>query len=85
MNLNSDVCKLDCYTNAIFSGIYWHEIPTDTACVNIITGFVITFENCPVYWAPKFQTETALSTIVSGINALDHSCRDILLIIYITM
>ena len=48
------------------------------------TGFVITFADCPVYWTSKLQTETALSTMESEINALAHSCRELFPIIDIT-
>ena len=64
--------------------MYGHELPTDPACVKSRTGFVITFANCPVYWASKLQTETALSTMESEINALAHSCRELFPIIDIT-
>ena len=84
LNPSSDVCKLDCYPDADFSEMYVHELPTDTAWVNIRTGFVITFANFPIYWASRLQTETELSTIESEINALSHSYRELLLIIYIT-
>ena len=53
LNPNSDVCKLDCYPDADFSGMYGHELPTDPECVNSRTGFVTTFADCPVYWASK--------------------------------
>ena len=68
-------CKLDCYPDAYFAGIYGHELPTDIACVKSRTGFIITFADCSVYWASKLQTTTALSTMESEINALAHSCR----------
>ena len=64
--------------------MYGHELPTDPACVNIRTGFVINFVDCPVYWVYKLQTETALSTMESEINALAHSCRELFPIIDIT-
>ena len=60
LNPSSDVFQLDFYPDADFAGIYGHEIPTDTVCVKSRTEFVITFADCPVYWASKFHTETAL-------------------------
>ena len=77
LNPNSDVCKLDCYLDADFAGMYGHELPTDPACVNRITVFFVTLSNFPVYWASKLQIETALSTMKSEINALAHSCREL--------
>ena len=46
-------CKLDFYPDADFSGMYGYELPTDTACVKSRTGFIVTFADCPVYWASK--------------------------------
>ena len=63
LNPNSDVCKLNCYPDADYAGIYGHELPTDPACVKSRTGFVITFSDCPVYWGSKLQAETAISTM----------------------
>ena len=45
LNPNSDVCKLDCYPDADFAGMYGHELPTDPSCVNSRTGSVINFAN----------------------------------------
>ena len=33
LNPTSDVCKLDFYPDADFSGMYGHEIPTDPDCM----------------------------------------------------
>ena len=85
LNPSSNVCKLDCYPDADFSGMYGHKIPTYTACVKSRTGFVITFADCPVYWASKLKTENALPEMESEINALVHSCREIFRIIDITI
>ena len=84
LNPNSGVCKLDCYPDADFAGMYGHKLPTDPVCVNSRTEFVITFANCPVYWESKLQTETALSKMESEINVLAHSCRELSPIIDIT-
>ena len=65
LNPNSNVCKLDCYPDADFAGFYGHESPTDPACVKSRTGFFITFDDSPLYWASKLQPETELSTMES--------------------
>ena len=49
LNPKSDLCKLDCYTDSDFAGMYGQKLPTDPACVKSRTGFVITFANCPVF------------------------------------
>jgi hypothetical protein len=75
------MCKIDCYPDADFAGMFGHEKPTDPSCVKSRTGFIITFADCPVYWASKLQTETALSTMEAEIIALAHSCRELFPII----
>ena len=85
LNPNSGLCKLDFYPDADFVGMYGHKLPIDTACVKIRTGFVITFADCPVFWASKLQTETALSTMEADIITLAHSCRELFPIIDITI
>lgn len=77
LNPSSDKCKLDCYPDADFAGMYGHEKPTDPACAKSRTGFVINFADCPVLWCSKLQTETALSTMEAEIIALAHSCREL--------
>ena len=77
----AESCKLDCYPDADFSVMYGHELPTDPSCVKSRTGFIVTFADCPVYWASKLQTTTALSTMESEINALACSCRSLFPII----
>ena len=73
MNPNSDMMKIDCYTDADFSGMYGHEKPTDPACAKRRTGFIIVFADCPVLWVSKLQKETSLSTMLADINVLAHS------------
>jgi hypothetical protein len=52
----------ECYNDADFAG-GWNII-TSANADNIMscTGFVITYANCPIYWASCFQPEIALST-----------------------
>ena len=65
MNPNSNICKLDCYIDADFAGMYGHELPTDPECVKSRTRLVITFDDCPVYLASKLQNEIELSKMES--------------------
>ena len=65
--------------------MYGHKLPTDPACVKSRNGFFITFAYCPVYWASKLKTETSLSTMESESNDTAHSCRELSLIIDITI
>ena len=49
LNLNYYVFKVDTYPDAAFSGMYGHDNPTATACVNSCAGFIITFEDFPFF------------------------------------
>ena len=84
LNPNDLKCKIDCYPDADFAGMYGHEKPTDPACVKSRTELIITFADCPVLWASKLQQETALSTMEAEIIALAHSCRELFPIIDMT-
>ena len=77
LNPSKDVCKVDCYPDADFAGLYGHEKPYDPSCVKSRTGYVITFADCPVHWQSKLQTQTAQSTMEAEIIALAHSCREL--------
>jgi hypothetical protein len=52
----------ECYADADFAGGW--NIPTSADADNVMscTGFVITYANCPIYWANCLWTEIALST-----------------------
>jgi hypothetical protein len=53
---------IECYVDADFAGGW--NITTSANADNLMsrTGFVITYANCPIYWASCLQTEIALST-----------------------
>ena len=69
---NYDVCKVDEYPDANFSGMYGHEKPNDIACVNICTSFIITFAYFLVLWVSKLQINNDLSTMESEIIGMYH-------------
>jgi hypothetical protein len=77
VNPSSDVCKIDAYQDADFAGMYGHEEHTDPACVKSLTGFIITFADCPVFWQSKLQTEMALLTMEAKIIVLSACCREL--------
>ena len=74
----SNKLVVDFYADADFAGLWGHEDPQDSICARSRTGFVITFDNCPLLWVSKIQTEIALSTLHSEYVALSHSVRAIL-------
>jgi hypothetical protein len=53
---------IECYDDADFAGGWNLATSADADNVMSRTGFVITYVNCPIYWASCLQTEIALST-----------------------
>jgi hypothetical protein len=53
---------IECYVGADFAG--GCNITTSANADNFMScsGFVITYANCPIYWASCLQTEIALSS-----------------------
>ena len=64
--------------------MYGHRKPNDPECVKIRTGFIITFDDCPVLWISKLQTETALYTMEADAIDIDNCCLELFHIINIT-
>ena len=77
MNPSSNVCKIDAYPDADFTGMYGHEEHTDPACAKSRIGFIIIFADCPVFWQSKLQTEMALLMMEAKIIALSACCREL--------
>ena len=63
------------YADADFAGLWGHENLQEPICARSITGFVLTFVNCPLLWVSKLQTEIDLSTLYSEYMELSHSVR----------
>jgi hypothetical protein len=53
---------IECYIDADFAGGWNITTSADSDNLMSHTGFVITYANCPFYWASRLQTEIALST-----------------------
>ncbi len=53
---------IQCYVDADFAGGWNITTSTDADNIMSCTGFVITYANCPIYWASFLQTEITLST-----------------------
>ena len=60
---NYDIFKIDAYPDADFTGMYEHKNLDDLARAKSCTGFILTFDDCPVLWISKLQPETALSAM----------------------
>ena len=71
INLTREL-TIDAHPDADFAGMYGHAKPTDPACTRSCSGFVIVFDEVPVLWQFKIQTETALSTMEAKVNNWLH-------------
>jgi hypothetical protein len=69
---------IDTYPDAVFAEMYGHEKPTDPACANSHSGFVIVFAGVPVLWQSKLQTQTALSTMEAELIALGACMKELI-------
>ena len=69
---------IECYVDADFAGGW--NITTSADADNIMsrTGFVITYANCPIYWASRLQTEIALSTAKAEYIAMSSALREVI-------
>jgi len=76
MRPNGDF-RLDAYVDADFAGLW--STKTSHTCDSALsrTGFVITYGGCPVHWVSKLQTEIALSTCESELQALSMCVRQL--------
>jgi hypothetical protein len=66
---------IEYYVDADFAGGW--NITTSADADNVMSriGFVITYANCPIYWASHLQTEIALSTAKAEYVAMLSALR----------
>ncbi len=69
---------IEYYVDVDFAGCWNITISADADNVMSRTGFVITNENCPIYWASCLQTEIALSTAEAEYIAMSSSLRKVI-------
>ncbi len=69
---------IECYVDADFAGGWNITTSADSDNVLSLTGFVITYANCPVYWASHLQTEIALSTAKAEYFAMSSALRKVI-------
>ena len=81
---NFNIFKVDVYPDADFSIMYGQNNPDYPSCAKIITGFIITFSDCPDLFISKFQTETALSKMEAETISPSLFCQYISIIFDIT-
>ena len=69
---------VDYYADADFAGLWGHKNPQDPIFSRSRTGFVVTFDNCPLLWVSKLKTDIALSKIHYEYVVLSRSIRSLL-------
>ena len=74
----NDTLDIDCSADADFAGLYGAEKPENPISAKSRSGWVVMVGGCPVTWASKMQTETALSTMQAEYVALSNAMRDLL-------
>jgi histone deacetylase 1/2 len=74
--------SLEVHADADFCGLYESETAMlDPVTSKSRTGYFVTYMGCPLIWASKLQTETALSTTEAEYNACSESLRNVIPII----
>jgi hypothetical protein len=69
---------IECYVDADFAGGW--NIATSANADNIMshTGFIITYANCPIYWASRLQIKIALSTAEAEYIAMSSALHKVI-------
>jgi hypothetical protein len=68
-----------CYCDADFCGQWDPSIAeTDPTTARSRSGYIVLYAGCPIVWAPKLQTEIALSSTESEYVSLSQSLREVL-------
>ena len=74
---------LECHVDEIFSRSWTHKSSLDLLSCHSKTGFIISYDGCPILWKSKVQTLTALSTTDAKYIALSFALREVISIIYL--
>ncbi len=69
---------IECYIGADFAGGWNIIASTDADNAMSRTGFVITYANCPIYWASRLQTEIAPSTAKADYIAMSSALHKVI-------
>jgi hypothetical protein len=74
--------SFEVYADADFCG-NWNRATSmnDASTAKSRTGYIISFDGCPITWASKLQTQIALSTTEAEYIALSQSLREVIPII----
>ena len=69
---------LECFVDADFTGGWSMNESDDPASVNSCTGYIIKYNNCPILWTSKLQSEISLSTTEAEYIALSKAMGEII-------
>ena len=69
--------SFEVWVDADFSG-NWNKTtaPMDASTAKSRSGYVLTYGDCPIFWASKLQTQIALSSCEAEYISLSQSLRD---------
>ncbi len=69
----------ECYCDADFSG-NWNKLyaDVDPSTSKCHSGWVVFYVDCPIIWASKLQSQTALSTTEAEYIAMSMALRDVI-------
>ncbi len=69
---------IECYVDADFAGGWNITTSADADNIMSFTGFLITYANCPIYWASCLQTEIALCTTEAEYIAMSSALHEVI-------
>jgi hypothetical protein len=71
--------SFDCYVDSDFCGLWNRALAmSDPSTSKSRSGYAITYAGCPIIWASKLQTQTALSTTEAEYVALSTALRELI-------
>ena len=67
---------IECYADYDWYGLWFREDADKVGSVLSRTGYIIKFENYPIVWVSKMQTDIDLSTTEAEYISMSKSMRD---------
>eukprot|EP00957_Ditylum_brightwellii_P035212 2670271-Ditylum_brightwellii.AAC.1 len=71
---------LEVFVNASFAGDWQQVWSVESSSLLSRTGFIIKYDNRPIVWTSKLQTEIALNTTEAEHIAMSHAMREAILL-----
>ena len=71
--------SLEVYADADYCGLFDQETALyDPVTAKSRTGYLVLYMGCPIIWASKLQTETALSTCEAEYGSCSEALRQVI-------